>query len=120
MEETKEWAIEKLELSGGLLIVEIKNNGNSHITVGKIKASGFDASGKNVFQKEGTGWYVLPGVVRTFGLKIPAKDCMNSKIIKIETKAGDSIKTAKLDVDNTLCPAKESEGMMGKKKARRP
>lgn len=117
--EVKEWAIEKVELSEGMLLIKIKNGGNSHISVSKMKAMGLDASNQEVFKKEEAGWYVLPGVVRTFGLKIPWKECLNSTAIKIVAEVGESNKEAKLDVDKNLCP-KESEEAADKKKERRP
>ncbi len=102
--EVKEWAIEKAELSEGMLLIKIRNGGNSHITVGKMKAKGVDASNQEVFQKEEAGWYVLPGVTRTFGIKIPGKECLKSSAIMVIAEVGESKKEAKLDVDKALCP----------------
>jgi fimbrial chaperone protein len=117
--EVKEWAIEKVEFSDNMLLIKIKNNGNSHISVGKMKAKGINASNQEVYQKEEAGWYVLPGVVRTFGMKIPEKECLNSAVIKITAEVGDANKEAKLDVDKALCP-KEPVEAAGKKKESRP
>jgi fimbrial chaperone protein len=117
--EVKEWAIEKMELSEGMLLIKIKNSGNSHISVGKMKARGLSASNQEVFRKEEAGWYVLPGVMRTFGIKIPFKECMDSAVMNITAEVGESHKETRLDVEKALCP-KESEEATDKKKEKRP
>jgi fimbrial chaperone protein len=111
--EVKEWTVEKAGFSGGALVVEIKNNGNSHIIIGMIKARGLDASGQEVFQQETSGWYVLPGVVRAFGMKISRKDCLNSRVIMVSVAQERTVKEAKVGVDTALCPAEQKES--GKK-----
>jgi fimbrial chaperone protein len=117
--ELKDWALEKAELSKGLLVVRIKNNGNSHISVGRIKARGLDTSGQEVFQREISGWYVLPGVERAFSVKIPRKDCLNASVIVVSAVQGGAAKEARMDVDKALCPT-ESEGSAEKRKAGKP
>ncbi len=107
--EVKEWAVEKAEFSGDALVVKIRNTGNSHISIGRIKVRGLDASGGQVFQREVPGWYVLPGVVRAFGIKISRQDCLNSDVFMVSAEEGRSVKEMKLDVNTTLnttlCPA---------------
>ena len=106
--EMKDWSIEKVELTKGGLLVKVRNNGNSHITVGKIAATGLDASDKEVFKTDGSGWYVLPGNARAFGIKISRQDCLGSSVIKVTTEAGETTREAKLAVNKDLCP-KETE-----------
>jgi fimbrial chaperone protein len=109
VKEVKEWGIEKLELSGGVLLVKVKNSGSSHISVGKMKAKGVDASNQEAFQKEESGWYVLPGVTRTFGIKIPGNECLKSSSIMVSAESGESKKESKLDVDKSQCPKEAQE-----------
>ena len=100
--EVKDWAIEKAELSGDMLLLEIKNGGNSHMTVGKIRAKGLDVSGQVIFQQEGSGWYVLPGVTRAFSLKLPGQECQKSSAIMISVEGGESKKETKISLDKAL------------------
>jgi fimbrial chaperone protein len=109
VKEVKEWGIEKVELSEGTLLINIKNSGNSHLVVSKMKATGIDASNQEAFKKEEAGWYVLPGVVRTFAMKIPRQECLNSSVIKITSEVGESSKEAKLGVDKALCPKEQDK-----------
>lgn len=66
-----------------MVVVRVKNMGNLHVMVKKIKAIGLDGSGKEVFSKEVTGWYVLGGRSRPFGIEISQEECHSSKIIKV-------------------------------------
>jgi len=108
-EEVKEWAVEKAEFSGDALVVKIKNTGNSHISIGRIKARGLDASGGQIFQREMSGWYVLPGAMRNFGMKLPRKDCLSSSVILVRAEEGRTVREAKMDVDAVLCPKEPEE-----------
>lgn len=107
VKEVKDWSIEKVELSKGMLLVKVKNTGNSHISVSKMKALGLDSSDKEAFKAEESGWYVLPGIVRTFGIKISGNECRNSSVIKLRAEVGEVGKEVKLDVDKDLCPKEE-------------
>lgn len=118
VKEVKEWAIEKAELSENMLVIKIKNGGNCHITVGKMRAKGIDTSNQEVFQTEDSGWYVLPGVTSTFRIKIPGKECLQSSSIMISVEVGESKKEAKLDVDKALCPKETEEPAEKEKKDR--
>ena len=105
--EVKEWSIEKAELSGDMLLINIRNGGNSHMTVEKIKATGLDASGQEVFHEEKSGWYVLPGVTRTFGVRLPGRQVLKPSAIRVSVEVGESKKEAKLDVDRSPCPGEK-------------
>jgi fimbrial chaperone protein len=116
VKERTEWTIEKAEFSEDRLEIKIKNTGNSHIIIGKLKAKGLDASNQETFRKDAAGWYVLPGVVRAFPMEISAKDCLNSAVIEVGAEVGDSHKELKLNLDKTLCPEEEEPADKAKKK----
>lgn len=105
--EISDWVIEKAEQSPRGILVKIKNGGNSHILIGKIKAQGFDESGTEVFKKEEPGWYVLQGMTHTFGIKMPGKECRGSSVIKITVDAEGPGKETKFDVDKGFCQEEE-------------
>jgi len=107
--EVRGWEIEKAVLSKSGLSLRVKNTGNTHITVSKMKAIGLDASGKEVFNVEEAGWYVLPEAARTFGIKIPGKECRTASVMKVTAEAAGSGKDTKLDVDRGLCPMDEEK-----------
>lgn len=57
------------------LHVAVHNDGNRHARVGAIKVAGYDAAGAVVLEAEGSGWYVLSGVQRSFAVDLPAETC---------------------------------------------
>ncbi len=114
--EVKEGSVEKAELSQGNLLVRIKNSGNSHFIVSKIKATGQDESGKEAFSKEAAGWYVLSGGSRVFAVEVPKDDCLKAKEIKVEAEAEKLAMNGSLQVDKTLCADRPKETPKGPKK----
>ena len=95
--------IERVALSGAQLLVQIKNNGNSHMIVRTIKASGVDGSGAEVFSQEMAGWYVLPGVSKPFLLAIPTEQCLKAKAIQVAVEGGQPNLGATVDIDKARC-----------------
>jgi fimbrial chaperone protein len=102
--EVRSWELVNAELSKESLLIRVKNTGNSHISVSRMKAAGLDSSGKEIFKTEEAGWYVLPGVTRTFGMKIPGKECRDASVIRVTAEVGEASKDTKVDVDKSLCP----------------
>lgn len=102
----KERKITKLELADGSLNVTIKNSGNSHFVVGKIKVKGLDESQNEVFSKEKGGWYVLAGASKTFPVDVTKEDCLKASEVKVEAEADKEVMASSLMVDKTLCADK--------------
>lgn len=107
--EIKDWSIEGVDLSGGMILVEVKNSGNTHLMVNKIKAMALDDSGNEVFSKEIGGWYVLAGVSKIYTLDIPENKCSGVKTIKLELESGNVIKKTQIHVDVARCRKNNSE-----------
>jgi fimbrial chaperone protein len=105
VKETRENAveIERVALSEAQLLVQVKNQGNSHVMVRTIKASGLDGSGAEVFSQEVAGWYVFPGVSKPFLLSISAEQCLKAKAMQITVEGGSSHLEATLDIDRARC-----------------
>jgi len=95
------------ELEKGRVVVRVKNGGNAHFVVKKIKARGLDASGKEVFTAEMGGWYVLSGVTRTYALDVPEKGCRGAHEIEVSAEVGEKKMKAKTTVDAARCKRPE-------------
>lgn len=106
LKEIKGMAIEKVELSEGSLKVRVKNSGNIHFIVSKIKAKGIDSSGAEVFSKEIGGWYVLSGISRTFFIDIPREECLKASVIEVSAEVENFKMEGKLDMDKAQCVEK--------------
>ncbi|RLC08282.1 MAG: hypothetical protein DRI57_24310 [Deltaproteobacteria bacterium] len=100
---TQKGVIEKAEISGGELRVRVRNSGNSHFIVQKISVIGSDAAGDEVFTKNINGWYVLPGVSKTFPVELSYKECRQSRVAEIAVQTEDSEMKAKLALNETIC-----------------
>jgi fimbrial chaperone protein len=100
LKEKKKHEILDSQLSEGKIAFTIRNDGNAHLQVGKILATGLDEGGAEVFSKEASGWYVLAGKSRRFVLDISREECLRAKRIRIEadvekTKAQNTFEASK-------------------------
>ncbi|MDI6704500.1 MAG: fimbria/pilus periplasmic chaperone [bacterium] len=86
-----------------MVVVRVRNKGNVHVSPRKIKAMGFDESGKEVFSKEVAGWYVLSGVSKPFAIEISPQECQESRVIKVSVQTKESSLDAELELDRTMC-----------------
>jgi fimbrial chaperone protein len=96
--------IESIEINRGTLNIAVKNEGNNHFVVKKIKVDGFDDSGEEVFSTEIGGWYLHGGVSRVFSVNIPVDDCLKIKTLNV------NIDTDKLSIDEKVDVSKEMCG----------
>lgn len=102
----KQGVIEKMDISEGSLRVRVRNKGNSHIIIGRIKAKGIDEAGADAFAAESAGWYVLAGGARVFAVDVAKTDCLKAKEIKVEAEADKAVISGSLNVDKNLCADK--------------
>lgn len=102
----KQGVIEKMDISEGSLLVRVRNKGNSHIIISRIKAKGIDDSGADAFAAESAGWYVLAGGARVFAVDVAKEDCLKAKEIKVEAEADKAVIAKSLNVDKNLCADK--------------
>lgn len=102
----KQGVIEKMDISEGSLRVRVRNKGNSHIIIGRIKAKGIDEAGADAFAAESAGWYVLAGGARVFAVDVAKTDCLKAKEIKVEAEADKAVISGSLNVDKNLCTDK--------------
>ena len=102
----KQGIIEKMALSDGSLTVKVRNAGNSHLILSRIKAKGIDGAGGEAFSAESPGWYVLAGSARGFAVDVGKADCLKAREIKAEAEADKVVITGSLNVDKNLCADK--------------
>lgn len=102
--EKKDGTIEEVWLQDEKIKVRVKNNGNTHLMLCSIKAIGYDKEGKESFQHNIKGWYLLPGVSRVYTFDLHHDTCLKVKRIDlcIETAQG-IILTRKLDIKESDC-----------------
>jgi len=86
-------------VESGIFQVTIGNKGNSHSMIERIAISGLDAGGRETFNKELSGWYVLPGAARSFAIDLPPEDVGKSRFLKITGTAKSESVEGKFDVD---------------------
>lgn len=98
-------AIEGVEVQNGKIKATVKNNGNSHLFLNSIKAVGDDGNGKDLYQQDQKGWYMLPGVSKTFLFDIPNNICRKLKTITLDAKAETGIiAQRKANLKESACP----------------
>jgi fimbrial chaperone protein len=73
-----------LGVRAGTLRFSVGNTGTVHIIPQKIRVRGVGARGEAVFEREVTGWYILPGGRRDFELPLPPADCARLSSVQID------------------------------------
>ncbi|HKZ56987.1 MAG TPA: fimbria/pilus periplasmic chaperone [Thermodesulfovibrionales bacterium] len=97
-------AIEKIEMSKGVLKAVVKNSGNVHLMIVSINIKGNNKEGNEVYSKELSGWYLLNGSSRTYSTDIPQDKCKELEKVSIEVRTKEEINfNRKLDVDKEMC-----------------
>lgn len=82
--------VEEVALNRGELSFLLHNTGNIHFFAKKARIQGRDARGALLFDKEQSGWYVLPGVKQRFKVPVPPPLCarLHSVSVEVSTDAG--------------------------------
>jgi fimbrial chaperone protein len=113
--EVRERSIESAELKDGRVHVKVKNGGNTHFIVSKVRATGLNGSGKEVFNSETGGWYVLSGITKTYSVDVPEAECMKASAIKVGIEVERVLMDSELSVDKRGCKrAEKTEKPAGK------
>ncbi len=103
--EKPDGVITGVEIQGGKIKAAVQNNGNSHLFLNSIKAVGDDGKGKDLYQQDLKGRYLLPGVSRTYIFDIPDNVCRKLKTITLDAKADQgTIAPRKADLKESACP----------------
>ena len=99
-------SIASISLEKGTLGFDVRNGGNVHFILERVKLQGFGANGESLFDRQLDGWYVLAGSFRVYGAEIPAATCSKLKKIVIEAQtdiSGKSTIIKEFEVSPALC-----------------
>jgi len=103
LKEEARGAIDKIELSKGILNIWVRNTGNTHFIINSVNLKGKNMKGEEVFSKELSGWYLLSGVSRVYSLSIPQDSCKDLAKLDVEARTNRFNLNGKLDVDQAMC-----------------
>lgn len=65
--------------------------------------SGRGAAGEALWEGEQEGWYILAGEQRVYEMPFPREECVKTKAVAVEVKAGEQTLTERLDIAATAC-----------------
>jgi fimbrial chaperone protein len=85
-------------LERGKISVQVKNTGNQHVRLVRLKVE--DGAG---FSEEVAGWYTLAGAQRTYSLDVPRDVCRKAKTLNIAIEGEGVRADRKLNVDPARC-----------------
>lgn len=96
--------ITNLANNKGKLSFQLTNTGNVHYMAKEMQVTGTDASGKTVFEKSRTGWYVLSGSTPIYDLELPKTDCQKVTNLTVDLKTDKTNVSQNLPTPNGVCP----------------
>jgi fimbrial chaperone protein len=96
--------LEAVALRAGVLRFSVRNTGNVHLSLNRIRVRGLGPSGDAQFERESDGWYVLAGGFRDYEIEIPEGKCRGIARFVIEAQIDG--KTLSEDLGSSLgsCP----------------
>lgn len=97
-----DWAIADARLRRGAAELDIRNAGSRHARIGELVATGFDDAGNELFEANGSGWYVLPGSTRTMSVALPEEPCRNMRRLVVRAKTQQIVDGEVQDLIETL------------------
>jgi fimbrial chaperone protein len=90
-------------LGPGQVVFELRNTGTKHAIPSQIRVRGLGPTGEAVWDREPDGWYILAGDRRVYELPFPREDCVRTKTIAVEVKAGEQVLAERLDIAAAAC-----------------
>lgn len=94
--------IKGIEIADGKLMARVENHGNRYYSMSKLEISG-SKGGKEVYQSEVAGWYVLAGVSKLFELKIGREDCLKMDSIRLTAQTQSDQSVASFPINPAMC-----------------
>lgn len=79
-------SIDNAVVKDGMLSFDVRNDGNVHFGIQRVKVRGIARDGKTAWERDLDGWYVLAGSPRTYQVEIPADTCSQLKSVAIEAE----------------------------------
>jgi fimbrial chaperone protein len=77
-------SVTAMSLRGGRLSFELANAGTVHVRPSSVQVRAADAAGATVLEQRWDGWYLLPGGVRRYELRVKPADCARIANVFIE------------------------------------
>lgn len=96
-------SIRNVAMAKGVLTATVANEGAVHIRPQSVKAVGRASDGTVLVKKEEAGWYVLPGVTRTYVFTLPAEVCPHLATVEIEAATESIALSGSLNVRKEMC-----------------
>lgn len=96
--EAVEGAIEDVRVAGGKVDVSVRNSGNVHFSIDSV-----DLKSGELYAQSLPGWYLLPGVARTYSAQIPPDVCMKLGRLDIVVKTDRMQLTRSVEIDKAQC-----------------
>ena len=87
----------------GRLVFELRNSGTKHAIPRSIRVHGQGPGGETLWQGEQAGWYILAGDQRVYEIPFPREECVKTRAVAVEVKAGEQTLTERLDVAAASC-----------------
>ena len=87
----------------GRLVFGLRNAGTKHAIPQAIRVRGQGAGGETLWEGEQEGWYILAGEQRVYEMPFPREECVKTKAVAVEVKAGEQTLTERLDIAAAAC-----------------
>jgi len=99
--------IRNITMRDGKVAIDVLNSGNSHFMVTGINVQGEDSQGKDRFNRDIGGWYLLSGSSKVYETSIPQDLCTAITNLNVELKTNKTTIKRKVPVENTMCGFRE-------------
>lgn len=103
LKETFKAEISGISMSKGVLKAIVKNTGTSHINIESISIRGTGSDGREILNKDLSGWYLLSGVTRAYTTEIPKDVCRGLGAVSLKLKSDRLKLDGQLNADNSMC-----------------
>lgn len=90
-------------LQPGHVVFELRNTGTRHAIPQAVRVRGAGAGGETLWEGEQEGWYILAGEKRVYEVAFPRQECVKTRTVTVEIKAGEQILTERLDIAAAAC-----------------
>ena len=77
--------------------------GSRHAIPQTVHVRGHAAGGETLWEGEQDGWYILAGERRVYEMPFPRAECLKTRAVIVEVKAGEQTLTERLDIAAAAC-----------------
>jgi P pilus assembly chaperone PapD len=95
--------IRNITMRDGKVAIDVSNGGNSHFMVTGINVQGEDSQGKDRFNRDIGGWYLLSGSSKVYETSIPQETCGTITSLTVELKTNKTTIKRKMPVEKAMC-----------------